>query len=86
MQTTQKYGPSTAILHGIFRWYVSTPGRRQMGVRADDHLQGLYMNILERPNDITSMFISDVVQETCKGWDAYSNQAVVDQIDSGLKG
>lgn len=57
-----------------------------MGVRADDHLQGLYMNILERPDDITSMSIPDVVQETCKGWDAYSNQAVVDQIDSGLKG
>ncbi len=86
MRTTQEYGPSTAILHGIFRWYVPTPGRRPMGVRADDHLQGLYMNILERPDDITSMSIPDVVQETCKGWDAYSNQAVVDQIDSGLKG
>lgn len=57
-----------------------------MGVRADDHLQGLYMNILERPDDITSMSIPNVVQETCKEWDAYSNQVVVDQIDSGLKG
>ena len=85
MQITQEYGPSTATLHGIFRWYFSISGRRVVGMRANDHLQGLYMNILERPDDITSMSIPDVVQETCKGWDAYSNQVVVDQIDSGLK-
>ncbi len=43
------------------------------------------MNILERPDDITSMSIPEIVQETCNNWDAYSTRAVVDQIDSGLK-
>ena len=43
------------------------------------------MNILERPDDITSLFIPHVIQETCSDWDQYSARAVVDQIDSGLK-
>ena len=43
------------------------------------------MNLLERPDDITSMSIPDIVQETCNKWNTYSTQAVVDQIDSGLK-
>ena len=43
------------------------------------------MNILERPDDITSMKIPHVVRQTCDDWDQYSSQAVVDQIDAGLK-
>ena len=43
------------------------------------------MNILERPDDITSLSIPDVVQQTRGNWDAYTARAVVDQIDSGLK-
>ena len=43
------------------------------------------MNILERPDDITSLSIPDVVQQTCDNWDGYTARAVVDQIDSGLK-
>ena len=43
------------------------------------------MNILERPDDITSLSIPDVVGQTCSEWDAYTSHAVVDQIDSGLK-
>ena len=43
------------------------------------------MNILERPDDITSLSIPDVMHETCESWDSYSARAVVDQIDSGLK-
>ena len=43
------------------------------------------MNILEHPDDITSMSIPDIVQETCNDWNTYSTQGVVDQIDSGVK-
>ena len=43
------------------------------------------MNLLERPDDITSETIPQVMEETCKGWEAYSQRAIVDQIDSGLK-
>ncbi|MCJ1286660.1 hypothetical protein MMC26_006006 [Xylographa opegraphella] len=50
-----------------------------------DNPGGLYMNILERPNDLTSMKIPNIIQETCRAWDIYSAHNVVDQIDSGLK-
>jgi Multicopper oxidase len=46
--------------------------------------QGLYMNIVERPDDITSMSIPDVMEETCRNWVAYTDRAIVEQIDSGL--
>ena len=42
------------------------------------------MNIVELPENITSMSIPDVVAETCTNWDVYSNKDIVDQIDSGL--
>ena len=44
----------------------------------------MYMNILERPDDITSSSIPDVVAQTCTDWDAYTSQSVVDEIDSGV--
>lgn len=47
-------------------------------------LQGLYMNILERPDDISSMEIPDIMAQTCRDWNAYTSGAVVDQIDAGL--
>lgn len=47
--------------------------------------EGLYMNIMEEPADITQMQIPGVVKQTCDAWDAYSKGNVVDQIDSGLK-
>ena len=43
------------------------------------------MNILERPDDVTSMSIPDVMQQTCDDWNKYSAGTVVDQIDSGLR-
>ena len=51
----------------------------------EQFLQGLYMNIVERPEDITSMSIPTVVRQTCDAWDRYSSQVLVNQIDSGLK-
>ena len=44
------------------------------------------MNIVEQPENITSLQIPHVIAETCKGWDAYSRGDVVEQIDSGLRG
>ncbi len=43
------------------------------------------MTLMERPGDITSRDIPDVMAQTCRDWDAWSNRNVVDQIDSGLK-
>ncbi|GME51964.1 Multicopper oxidase type 1 [Neofusicoccum parvum] len=45
---------------------------------------GLYLNVLERPDDIKNLAIPDSIGATCKSWDAYTASNVVDQIDSGL--
>ena len=45
---------------------------------------GLYINILERPNDITFSQIPAVMAQTCRDWSAFTNTHIPDQIDSGL--
>lgn len=45
---------------------------------------GLYVNIMERPNDVRLLQIPGVMAQTCRNWAAYTGQNVVDQIDSGL--
>lgn len=45
---------------------------------------GLYINLLERPNDIPEMRLPQVMAQTCTDWEAFSNTNIVDQIDSGL--
>ncbi|USW51556.1 Putative multicopper oxidase, type 1, multicopper oxidase, copper-binding, cupredoxin [Septoria linicola] len=47
---------------------------------------GLYINILERPDDIKKdMEIPGIMAQTCRDWSAYTGRDVVEQIDSGLK-
>jgi FtsP/CotA-like multicopper oxidase with cupredoxin domain len=46
---------------------------------------GLYINVLERPDDIQNrMPIPAVMAQTCRDWSNFTQQAVVEQIDSGL--
>ncbi|KAI9663663.1 MAG: hypothetical protein M1821_007153 [Bathelium mastoideum] len=45
---------------------------------------GLYINILERPNDITFSSIPSVMAQTCRDWSAFTGTHIPDQIDSGL--
>ncbi|RFU36304.1 hypothetical protein B7463_g105, partial [Scytalidium lignicola] len=45
---------------------------------------GLYINIMERPDEITQRSIPSIMAHTCRKWWEYSGHHVVDQIDSGL--
>ncbi|KAH0026884.1 multicopper oxidase, partial [Aureobasidium melanogenum] len=45
---------------------------------------GLYVSILERPDDIKNMNVPGVMAQSCRDWSAFTGQAIVDQIDSGL--
>lgn len=45
---------------------------------------GLYVSILERPEDIKKMEIPGVMAQSCRDWSEFTGRAVVDQIDSGL--
>ncbi|KAM3071831.1 hypothetical protein ACMFMG_009688 [Clarireedia jacksonii] len=44
---------------------------------------GLMMTILERPDDIQGG-VPMIMQQTCDDWKAYTNRAVVEQVDSGV--
>ncbi|EXJ83398.1 hypothetical protein A1O1_07020 [Capronia coronata CBS 617.96] len=45
---------------------------------------GLYVNILERPDDIPNIKSPDAVNALCQTWDDYTQLGPIDQIDSGL--
>ena len=46
---------------------------------------GLYVNILERPDDIKDyMDIPSIMAQTCRDWSTWSGNNIVDEIDSGL--
>ena len=46
---------------------------------------GLYVNILERPADVSKLTFPADSANTCKTWGAWTNTHVVDEIDSGLR-
>jgi len=46
---------------------------------------GLYMNILERTEEVyTERHVPEETRQTCRDWAVWSSNNVVDQIDSGL--
>lgn len=45
---------------------------------------GLYINAMEQPAKIAQRVIPDIIQQTCRDWNAYTNATVPDIIDSGL--
>ncbi|KAF2836031.1 multicopper oxidase [Patellaria atrata CBS 101060] len=46
---------------------------------------GLYINILERPDDIVDLDVPARSAQTCRDWAAWTGQNVPNQIDSGLR-
>ncbi|KAI9843981.1 MAG: hypothetical protein M1838_002387 [Thelocarpon superellum] len=61
--------PGVWPLHCHIAWHVSG---------------GLYVNVMQKPNDVRQMQIPQVLAQTCTDWHAYSHHNVVDEIDSGL--
>jgi len=61
--------PGVWPLHCHIAWHVSA---------------GLYVNVLERPEDIANSRLPGVVAQTCRDWATWTGNNVVDQIDSGL--
>ncbi|KAF2402873.1 laccase-1 precursor, partial [Trichodelitschia bisporula] len=69
----------------VMQWTQDNPGVWPMHCHIAWHVSGgLYINVLERPDDIQKMTIDHSVADTCQKWDAWSAANVVDQIDSGL--
>ncbi|KAL8837336.1 MAG: hypothetical protein Q9176_005754 [Flavoplaca citrina] len=45
---------------------------------------GLYVNLMEQPDEIRKRSVPQTVVQTCRDWSVHSGNEVVEQIDSGL--
>lgn len=61
--------PGVWPLHCHLAWHVSA---------------GLYVNLLERPDDIAQMDVPSSVYQTCKDWAGYRGEDIVPEIDAGV--
>ncbi|TVY38477.1 oxidoreductase [Lachnellula occidentalis] len=61
--------PGAWPLHCHIAWHVSA---------------GLYVTVLERPDDIANLPIPSIMAQTCRDWSVFTGEEVVNQIDSGL--
>jgi FtsP/CotA-like multicopper oxidase with cupredoxin domain len=76
-----------AFGHMVMQFTADNPGVWPFHCHIAWHVSaGLYANILERPADIQSQDyqVPLIMQQTCRYWTTYSNNNVVDEIDSGL--
>jgi FtsP/CotA-like multicopper oxidase with cupredoxin domain len=69
----------------VLQWEQDNPGVWPFHCHIAWHLSaGLYINILERPDDIPSLDIPQEFYDTCTAWNAWEQSHVVNQIDSGV--
>lgn len=61
--------PGIWPLHCHIAWHVS---------------QGLYIGVMERPDEIKSMSIPSTMAQTCRDWSKWTGTDIPDEIDSGL--
>lgn len=70
----------------VLQWEQDNPGVWPFHCHIAWHLSaGMYVNILERKDDIPSLDIPQDFLDTCTAWDAYEQNNIVNQIDSGVK-
>lgn len=81
-EETEEITPSFMVL----QFESDNPGVWPLHCHIAWHLsEGLYMNILERGDDIRNgMNLPGIMGQTCRDWSVWSGQEVVPQIDSGL--
>ncbi|PBP25971.1 ascorbase and Cu-oxidase [Diplocarpon rosae] len=70
----------------VFQYQADNPGVWPFHCHIAWHVSGgLYAHFLERPAEIGAKTqIPMVMQQTCSDWQAWTNQDVVEQIDSGV--
>jgi len=79
--TTGTVEPSYLVLQFV----QDNPGAWPLHCHLAWHVSGgLFMQILERPEDIQKQAFGDEQFQLCNDWDAYTSEVVLNQIDSGL--
>lgn len=71
--------------YSVLQYNLDNPGVWPFHCHVAWHVSaGLYVNLLERPDDIEKIDIPSSVAQTCRDWSVWSGNNVVAQIDSGL--
>lgn len=71
--------------YAVYQYDLDNPGVWPFHCHVAWHVSaGLYVNLLERPDDIAKFDIPSSIEETCSAWAQWSSDHLVDQIDSGL--
>lgn len=72
--------------HMVIQWSQDNPGVWPFHCHIAWHLSaGLYLNVLERPNEIRKYNqVPGIVAQTCRTWAAFTRTHMPDQIDDGL--
>jgi FtsP/CotA-like multicopper oxidase with cupredoxin domain len=69
----------------VLQWDQNNPGVWPFHCHIAWHLSaGMYINVLERPDDIPNLDIPQEFFDTCTAWNAWEQNHVIDQIDSGV--
>ncbi|QDS68790.1 hypothetical protein FKW77_005840 [Venturia effusa] len=69
----------------VIQWNQDNPGVWPLHCHIAWHVSaGLYINVLERPDDIQKFTVPHSLTDTEDSWNSFSSSVVVDQIDSGL--
>jgi FtsP/CotA-like multicopper oxidase with cupredoxin domain len=80
---TQLMGPGYYL---VVQYDTDNPGTWPLHCHIAWHLSGgLYMNMMEQVDDLRKVQLPSVVNQTCGGWDSWTANHVVHQIDSGLR-
>ena len=78
-------GTETAPTYMVIEFNADNPGVWPLHCHIGIHVSaGLYVNVMERPDRITSLLIPWVNAQTCVDWKAYTAKFAPDQIDSGV--
>lgn len=71
--------------HAVVQFEADNPGAWAFHCHIASHVAaGLFVTILERPDEIAKMKIPGIMAQTCRDWAEYEGHAVIDQIDSGV--
>ncbi|KAF1981647.1 multicopper oxidase [Aulographum hederae CBS 113979] len=74
-------GPAFIVL----QWKQDNPSVWPLHCHIAYHVSaGLYINVLERPEDVMAMEFDGSAAQTCRDWNVWTGTHVPDQIDSGL--
>lgn len=71
--------------YAVYQYELDNPGVWPFHCHIAWHVSsGLYVNLIERPEEIKNINIPSEITDTCNSWAQWSSDHFVDQIDSGL--